>query len=204
MTVPESVVYVVDDDDAVRDSLQALLDSAGFVVETFETGEIFLDTDELSNIGCVISDIRMPGMDGLQLHAALKSRGVALPVLFITGHGDVPLAVNAMRAGAIDFIEKPFDEEMLLASVRRAIALSRDAQSLEEHTAELRRRTQELTPREREVMIGLAQGKQNKVIAIELGISPRTVEIHRARVMEKMAATSLPDLVRAALSLGLV
>ena len=201
---PDAIIYVVDDDEGVRDSLHALLESNGFAVAAFEAGEALLATGELAPVGCIISDIRMPGLDGMQLHAALKAKGIRLPVLFITGHGDVPLAVSAMRAGAADFIEKPFEGESLLASVERAVALSRDARQQDSEAAEVRSRIESLSPREHEVLIGLAQGKQNKVIAIELGISPRTVEIHRARVMEKMSARSVSELVRAALAMGLV
>jgi two-component system response regulator FixJ len=200
----DPVVYIVDDDDAVRDSLQALLDSRGFQVEAFASGDAFLAAQRLSTIGCVVSDIRMPGLDGLQLQLELKARGVTLPLMFITGHGDVPVAVTAMKAGAVDFIEKPFEDETLLGAIDRAIRLSRQSQHRDTEVAETRRRIDELTAREREVLVCLAQGKQNKVIGLELGISPRTVEIHRARVLEKMAARSLSDLVRAALAVGLV
>jgi two-component system response regulator FixJ len=200
---PDAVVYVVDDDDAVRDSLQALLESRGFRVEAFDSGEAFLAAGRRSPVGCVVSDIRMPGLDGLQLQAELKARSMQLPLMFITGHGDVPVAVTAMKAGAVDFIEKPFEEDTLLIAVERAIRLSRETQSRDVEIADTRRRIEELTAREREVLVCLAQGKQNKVIGLELGISPRTVEIHRARVLEKMAARSLSDLVRAALAVGL-
>jgi len=200
----EAVVYVVDDDDAVRDSLTALLESVGYRVAAFESGDAFLRNEALAGMGCIVSDIRMPGLDGLQLQEALNARGVLLPLLFITGHGDVPMAVSAMKAGAVDFLEKPFDETSLLDSIRRAIDLSQASQRQQEEVAVSRQRIDELTPREREVMLCLAQGKQNKVVALELGISPRTVEIHRARVMEKMAARSVSDIVRAAISIGLL
>lgn len=200
----EAVVYVVDDDDAVRDSLTALLESVGYRVVAFESGDAFLQNEALAGMGCIVSDIRMPGLDGLQLQEALNARGVLLPLLFITGHGDVPMAVSAMKAGAVDFLEKPFDETTLLDSIRRAIELSQASQRQQEEVAVSRQRIDELTPREREVMLCLAQGKQNKVVALELGISPRTVEIHRARVMEKMAARSVSDIVRAAISMGLL
>lgn len=200
----EAIVYIVDDDDAVRDSLEALLEANGFRVTAFESGSAFLDTEGLAAIGCIVSDIRMPGLDGLQLQIELKSRGVRLPLVFITGHADVPVAVGAMKAGAVDFIEKPFEEELLLAAVRRAIELSREAGHRVAEVAEQQRRVEGLTAREHEVFTCLAQGKQNKVIGLELGISPRTVEIHRARVLEKMGARSVSDLVRAALALGLV
>lgn len=199
----DAIVYIVDDDDAVRDSLEVLLDSRGYRVEAFASGEAFLAASPLSAIGCVVSDIRMPGLDGLQMQAELKVRKVELPLMFITGHGDVPVAVTAMKAGAVDFIEKPFEEATLLAAVDRAIRLSREARHRDAEIAETRRRIEDLTAREREVLVCLAQGKQNKVIGLELGISPRTVEIHRARVLEKMAARSLSDLVRAALAVGL-
>jgi two-component system response regulator FixJ len=200
----ETIIYVVDDDDAVRDSLAALLESAGYKVASFESGDAFLRAGTLAGIGCIVSDIRMPGLDGLQLQEALNARQVALPLLFITGHGDVPIAVSAMKAGAVEFIEKPFDEDTLLASIRRAVGISQASQQRDLEVVQIRQRIDELTQREREVMICLAQGKQNKVIAIELGISPRTVEIHRARVMEKMAARSLSDVVRSAITAGLV
>ena len=204
----EPIVYVVDDDDAVRDSLTALLDSVGYRVAAFESAEAFLRTDPpqggKTDAGCIVSDIRMPGLDGLQLQEKLNARQVRLPLLFITGHGDVPIAVSAMKAGAVDFLEKPFDETTLLDSIRRAIEISRASQQSQAEAAAVRERIGELTQREREVMVCLAQGKQNKVVALELGISPRTVEIHRARVMEKMAARSLSDVVRAAISAGLI
>jgi two-component system, LuxR family, response regulator FixJ len=204
----EAVVYVVDDDDAVRDSLSALLESAGYRVAAFESGDAFLRGEAVaaakSGVGCIVSDIRMPGIDGLQLQEALNARQVLLPLLFITGHGDVPMAVHALKAGAADFIEKPFDETTLLGSIQRAVELSQATQRHEQEAAEIRLRMDELTQRERKVMVCLAQGKQNKVVALELGISPRTVEIHRARVMEKMAARSLSDIVRAAIAAGMV
>ena len=198
----DAMVYVVDDDEAVRDSLVVLLESASYRVMAFESGDAFLAAGRLEGEGCVLSDIRMPGMDGLQLQAELNRRKVALPVLFITGHGDVPVAVSAMKAGAVDFIEKPFEEEALLRSIDRAVKLSQAARHREAERADTLERVAQLTAREREVMERLAEGKQNKVIAIELGISPRTVEIHRARVMEKMAARSVSDLVRAVLTAG--
>ncbi len=200
----EGTIYVVDDDDAVRDSLQALLESNGFLVRAFDSARAFLAAGPLDAVGCVVSDIRMPEMDGLRLQAELTARGVALPVLFITGHADVPVAVTAMKAGAVDFIEKPFEQSLLIGGIERAVRLSREARHRDGETADQRRRVDGLTAREREVFVCLAEGKQNKVIGIELGISPRTVEIHRARVLEKMGARSVSDLVRAALALGLV
>lgn len=199
----EPTVHVVDDDDAVRDSIAVLLESSGYRVRSFESGDAFLAAEIAPGAGCVLSDIRMPGLDGLQLQAALNARGFRLPVIFITGHGDVPVAVGAMKAGAVDFIEKPFEEAALLRSIERAIRLSQENRHRDAEVEETLERVAHLTARERDVMTRLAEGKQNKVIAIELGISPRTVEIHRARVMEKMHAANLSDLVRAVLTAGI-
>lgn len=199
---PEPTVYVVDDDDAVRDSVAILLESCGYRVRAFESGGAFLAAEIVPGAGCLLSDIRMPGLDGLQLQAALNERGLRLPVIFITGHGDVPVAVDAMKAGAVDFIEKPFQEAALLRSVERAIRLSQEVRHRDAEVEEILERVRHLTAREREVMARLAEGKQNKVIALDLGISPRTVEIHRARVMEKMGAANISDLVRAVLTAG--
>ena len=199
----QPTVYVVDDDADVRDSLRLLLSASDFRVEVFDSAHAFLEHAHAAH-ACLVTDVRMPGMDGLALQEELSRRGETLPVIIMTGHGDVPLAVRAMRAGAIDFLEKPFDGEALLASVDRALArrsedLSRGAaaEAAAGHLAHL-------TEREREVMDLLVLGKANKVIAFELDISPRTVEIHRARVMEKTGAKSLADLVRLALAAGQV
>jgi two-component system response regulator FixJ len=199
----EPTVFIVDDDDAIRDSLQLLLDVAGYArVAAYESSRRFLDTARPQPGDCLLLDVRMPDMDGLQLQAELNRRGVRLPTIVMTGHGDVPIAVRAMKAGAADFIEKPFSEDLLLASVRRALALGAEASRRGEETAETMRRLETLTAREREVLEGMVAGNPNKVIAHSLGISPRTVEIHRARVMDKMQAHNLSALVRMALAAG--
>jgi two-component system response regulator FixJ len=195
----EPSIYVVDDDPDVRDSLATLLRSSGFKAETFESATAFLAGGGAARQGCLIADIRMPDMDGLALQEELARRGALLAVIIVTGHGDVPLAVRAMKAGAVDFLEKPFDEESLMFSVRRAadaissagnrIAAMQDAQS----------RLADLTKREREVLDLVVAGRANKVVAHELSISPRTVELHRARVMDKMNARTVADLVRLSL-----
>lgn len=195
----EPPVFIVDDDPAVRDSLAVLLKASGFGVETFDSATQFLASGGAARRGCLIADIRMPDMDGLALQEELGRRGAALSVVVVTGHGDVPLAVRAMKAGAVDFLEKPFDDETLLLSVRRA---SREASSVESRIAarqDAKTRLAELTRREREVLDLVVAGRANKIIAFELKISPRTVELHRARVMDKMNARTVADLVRTAL-----
>ena len=193
-------IYVVDDDDAVRDSLQALFEAEGFEVAVFASAAEFLKGCAARGDGCLVTDVRMPDMNGLELLAAMSERGDAPPVIMITGHGDVPIAVRAMKLGAADFIEKPFDAGMLLARVRAAL---REPRAAGEATADIQHRLELLTPREREVLEQLVIGRSNKAIGLELEISPRTVEIHRARVMEKMAAASLSELVRLALAAGI-
>ena len=197
-----STIFIVDDDEDVRISLRTLLEAEGFAAETFESAMAFLASDAPTRRGCLIADIRMPDMDGLALQEELVRRKTELPVIVVTGHGHVPLAVRAMKAGAVDFLEKPYDEEVLLASIRRALAEAEEdsERSALAHKAEAR--IASLTEREREVLDLLAAGKANKVIAYELDISPRTVEIHRARVMEKMRAKSLAELVRMVVAIG--
>lgn len=195
-------VFIVDDDADVRDSLRALLESAGFAVEDYDSATGFLAGMSLDDGACLVADIRMPDMDGLTLQEELVRRQANLPVIIVTGHGDVPLAVRAMKAGAIDFIEKPYDDELLLSSVRRAREQSLNRQAKSSNAKEAETRVASLTAREREVLEHLVAGQPNKVIAHELGISPRTVEIHRAHLMEKMQARSLSDLVRLALTAG--
>jgi two-component system, LuxR family, response regulator FixJ len=195
-------ILIVDDDADVRDSLRALLESAGFQVRDFDSAKGVLTDATLAQGACLIADIRMPDMDGLALQEELVNRRVGLPVIIVTGHGDVPLAVRAMKAGAVDFIEKPFDDELLLQSIKRALTRgkeNRDQVSLAQTAAA---RIALLTDRERQVLERLVAGQPNKVIAYELDISPRTVEIHRAHVMEKMQARSLSDVVRLALAAG--
>jgi two-component system response regulator FixJ len=193
------MVYVVDDDEAVRESTSVLLEVSGFAVETFASAEALLAVAERLNSGCVVTDVRMPGMDGIELIRRLKDRGVDLPVVVITGHGDVPLAVQAMRVGAADFIEKPFDDDVLTSSVRSALASTAEAPGHDPLQLEIRDRLATLSAREAQVLEGLVAGQQNKTIARDLDISPRTVEIYRSHVMTKMQATSLSDLVRMAL-----
>jgi two-component system response regulator FixJ len=195
-----STIFIVDDDAAVRDSLSALLEAEGFATETFESAKAFLAGYKPKDACCVIADIRMPDMDGLELQEELIRRAWGLPVIIITGHGDVPLAVRAMKAGAVDFIEKPFDDHVLRASIERGIAQSKRTRGESALTQEVETRMAELTAREREVMEHLVAGRPNKVIAHRMDISPRTVEVHRGRVMEKMHARSLSDLVRMALA----
>lgn len=196
----KSTIFIVDDDAAVRDSLSALLEADGFATETFESAKAFLAGYKPKDACCVIADIRMPDMDGLELQEEIIRRAWGLPVIIITGHGDVPLAVRAMKAGAVDFIEKPFDDDVLRASIERGIAQSKRTRGESALSQEVGARMAELTAREREVMEHLVAGRPNKVIAHRMDISPRTVEVHRGRVMEKMHARSLSDLVRMALA----
>ncbi|HVV65958.1 MAG TPA: response regulator FixJ [Rhizomicrobium sp.] len=197
MTTSEPVIFIVDDDESVRDSLSGLLEASGFRTEVFPSAKAFLAAGALAKTGCLIADIRMPDMDGLELQTELKRQGSALPVIVMTGHGDVPLAVRAMKAGAIDFLEKPYDAAGLLQSVRYALQSPQGAAPTPGGpSAEVRDKLQTLTPREREVLDLVVAGTLNKVIAHKLSISPRTVEIHRARVMQKMGARNLPELIR--------
>jgi two-component system response regulator FixJ len=193
----ETVVHVIDDDEAMRDSLSFLLESAGFEAHTYESAALFLD--RLPNLegGCILTDVRMPGMNGLELTRHLKASGVALPIVMITGHGDVPLAVESMKAGVADFLEKPFNDDALLQAIRGALARP-DPDGGDPFKVLL----DQLSPREVDVLKGVVDGKANKVIAFELGISPRTVEVYRANVMTKTGANSLAELVRMAMMAG--
>lgn len=199
----DPTVFVVDDDEAARDSLTILLEASGFRVAAFASAEAFLATHDPGRRGCALIDVRMPGMDGLQLQRELRARDIGLPAIVITGHGDVPLAVAAMKAGAIDFIEKPYAETALLEAVRRGLAFADEVGREARLAAVARERIGRLTPREREVLIQLVHGHPNKAVARNLSLSPRTVEIHRARVMEKLEAKSLPEVVRLALAAGI-
>lgn len=196
-----AVVHVVDDDEAVRDSLRFLLEAAGFAVRVWSDAAALL-ADPPGPSGCVLTDFNMPGVDGLQLQAGLAAQGIGLPVIVMTGYGDVPVAVRAMRAGAVDFLEKPFDEAALLDAVRRALAQNAATRSAAAAAVAARRRLARLTPREREVFDLLVAGHATKAIARALGASPRTIEVHRARVFEKLAVDTLPDLVRLSLAAG--
>ncbi len=197
----EPTIYIVDDDEAIRDSVRLLLESAGFNnIALYQSGRVFLSEAEPQPGDCLLLDVRMPDIDGLELQNELNRRGSRLAVIIMTGHADVPVAVRAMKAGAADFIEKPFSDEVLLDALRRALALAAEASRGHEQASETMRRLQTLTAREREVFDAMISGRPNKVIAYDLGISPRTVEIHRARVMEKMQARNLSTLVRMAMA----
>jgi two-component system, LuxR family, response regulator FixJ len=189
-------VHVIDDDEAVRESIDFLLRSAGLSVRTYDSATSFLNAAPKIGAGCVITDVRMPGLTGIDLLRRLQEMQIGLPVIVITGHGDVPLAVEAMKCGAVDFLEKPFDDDVLLASVRAALNRSEESAALEAERAEIRARIGALTQRERDVLEGLVAGHPNKIIAFKLEISPRTVEIYRANLMTKMKAGSLSELVR--------
>jgi two-component system response regulator FixJ len=198
------IVHIIDDDEAMRQSLAFLLGTAGMEVETYESAEAFLGVAPTIKAGCVITDVRMPGLSGIELLRQLRDRKLAIPVIVITGHGDVPLAVEAMKIGAADFFEKPFDDEALLASVRSALdRLGHDQKRMAERS-QVEGRLAMLSNRERDVLQGLVAGLANKQIAFDLGISPRTIEIYRANLMTKMQAASLSDLVRMALVAGIV
>jgi two-component system response regulator FixJ len=197
-----TLVYIVDDDDAVRDSLSILLESAGLTIESFAGADPVLARCAAQVPDCLVTDVRMPGMDGMALFAALTKAGHEMPVIIMTGHGEVPLAVSAMKAGVADFVEKPFTDEAILESIATAVKKHQDRLRVRPASAELQGRLDSLTAREREVFDLLVAGDANKIITHALDISIRTVEIHRARVMEKMKAKSLPELVRMALELG--
>jgi two-component system response regulator FixJ len=188
-------VFVVDDDAAVRQSLALLVRSVGLNVEAFASAQDFLAIFSPTLAGCLVLDIRMPGMSGLDLQRTLEERGSHLPIIFITGHGDVAMAVHAMRTGALDFIEKPFRDQELLDRIHQALLVDRTRRAKLEEDVAVRQRLANLTPREREILARIVQGQANKVIAIDLGLSERTVEIHRAKVMTKMDVRSLAELV---------
>jgi two-component system, LuxR family, response regulator FixJ len=198
---PGSRVYIVDDQEAVRDSLQLLLASLGYAVRSFASARAFLRAAPSLAPGCLISDVRMPGMDGIELQNHVAKSRLAFTVILMTGHGDIPMAVRAMRSGAVDFIEKPFSEQAIIESVGHALSrLRAHGSDARDVGPEILRRFALLSPREREVLEGLVEGLPNKTIAYDLNISPRTVEIHRARVMGKMKARSISELVRLVLA----
>jgi two-component system response regulator FixJ len=197
-------VYVIDDDEAVRDSLNFLLDSAGFDVTLFETAVSFLDALPGLDFGCVVSDVRMPGLDGIELLKRMKAGHSTFPIVIMTGHGDVPLAVEAMKLGAVDFLEKPFEDDRQISMIETAIRQAEPAAKSEALTLDIAARIASLSPRERQVMEGLIAGLSNKLIARDYDISPRTIEVYRANVMTKMQANSLSELVRLAMRAGML
>lgn len=192
-------VFVVDDDQAMRNSLKWLIESVAMQVETYDSADAFIRSYYPGRSGCLLLDVRMPGMSGLELQEYLVEQQIAIPIIIITGHGDVPMAIRAMKSGAIDFIEKPFNDELLLESIRHALMLDEQQRDKQSQKAEIATRLARLTPREHEVMAMVTGGKANKEIASALGVSAKTVEAHRARVMEKMQALSLAELVRMAM-----
>lgn len=195
----DTTIHIVDDDEAIRDSLAFLLDTAGHTTRTWASGEAFLAAQPVKG-GCLLTDVRMPGISGLELAARLKETGFTMPIIVMTGHGDIPLAVEAMKAGVVDFLEKPLDDDLLLRAIKLALerAKAGDGDNAPEH----RERFEALSPRERDVLAGVIAGKANKVIAYDLGISPRTVEVYRAGLMSKIGAGSVSELVRMAISAG--
>jgi FixJ family two-component response regulator len=197
------IVYVVDDDESVRRGLSRLLRSAGLSVETFPSAHAFLSRDLPDRPACLVLDVRMPGLSGLDLQAALKQAGRPMPIVFISGQSDVPASVRAMKEGALDFLQKPFDEDQLLSAIAGALARGRTARALRDESAVVRQRFETLTPRERQVLGQVIAGLLNKQIAANLGAAEKTIKIHRGRVMQKMAAGSVADLVRMAQRIGI-
>jgi FixJ family two-component response regulator len=192
----DATVFVVDDDEPVRDAIAFMLETVDVKCETFANAQEFLDSYDVSRRGCLVLDIRMPGMSGLELQVYLAEHNVEVPIIFITGHGDIPMAVEAMKRGAVDFIRKPFRDQELIDRIHEALLVEQNQRDAAENLVELRSRADSLTPRESEVFGRVADGQANKVVAIELGISERTVEIHRSQVMQKMQARNLAALVR--------
>jgi len=202
MTALSPTVFIVDDDAAVRNSLRLLVKSVGLTAAVFASAQEFLASYDPQQPGCLALDVRMPGMSGLELQQQLNLRGAVIPVIFITGHGDIPMAVEAMQHGAFDFLQKPFRDQDLIDRIQRALERDRENRAALGERTRIRERLDSLTPREREVLALVTSGKANKTMAADLGLSQRTVEIHRARVMEKMGASSVAQLVRMVLDLG--
>lgn len=192
----EERVLIVDDDADVRDATTLLIETAGYTTASYGSADEFLEAVSPGHGGCLVLDVRLPGMNGLDLQRALAERGIRMPIIFITGHGDVPMAVQALNEGAFDFLEKPLDDEALLERVQKAIAQDAERRSREATQADVEERLERLTPREREVMEGILEGKLNKVIGYELDMSTRTVEVHRARVLDKLGVRNASEMVR--------
>lgn len=200
----KGIIYVIDDDEAMRDSLNFLLDSSGYSVTLFDDAQRFMEALPGLAFGCVVSDVRMPGIDGIELLKRMKAQHSPFPILIMTGHGDVPLAVEAMKLGAVDFLEKPFEDDRLVAMIETAIRQAEPAAKSEAIAQDVAARVASLSPRERQVMEGLVAGLSNKLIARDYDISPRTIEVYRANVMTKMQAGSLSELVRLAMRAGML
>jgi two-component system, LuxR family, response regulator FixJ len=203
MAETKRVVHLVDDDEAIRRSASFMLRTSGYLVKTYASGMELLQAGKEIEPGCILLDVRMPEMDGPEVQRALRERGMLLPVVVMTGHGDVTVAVQAMKAGAVDFIEKPFEKAVLLSAIEDGLGRLEDAGRRHARVDEARVRLEALTPRERDVLQGLVRGHPNKTIAYDLGISPRTVEIHRANLMTKLSVTSLSEALRIAFASGL-
>jgi FixJ family two-component response regulator len=202
MTDPDPIVFIVDDDLSVRRSTERLVQSAGLKVQTFTSAKEFLKNARFEGPACLVLDVRMPGLSGMDLQRELTQAGIQIPIIFITGHGDIPMSVCAMKAGAVEFLTKPFRSRSLLEAVRAAIERDRSAHKVRSETGELRQRYEQLTPREREVMALVVAGQLNKQVASELSTTERTIKFHRAHIMHKMGVESLADLVRMAEKLG--
>ena len=197
MTISDAVVYIVDDDELIRDSLKVLVKSVGLHAEAFSSAQLFLDAKLPDRPGCLVLDIRMPGLGGLDLQSELQKKGVSIPIIFITGHGTVPMSVRAMKAGAVDFLQKPFEDQELLDAIQNGIKLHSHIRKEQREINDIRRRIQSLTSREHEVLVLVSAGILNKQIAFDLKLSENTVKTHRARLMRKMEVESLAELVRA-------
>ncbi|MGD9333551.1 MAG: response regulator transcription factor [Desulfobacterales bacterium] len=198
MTPGEATVFVVDDDASIRTALKRLIKSLGFKVKTFDSAQAFLKNGPHDGPACLVLDVRMPEMSGIELQEQLTNTGLGMPIIFITGHGNIPMSVNAMKAGAVDFIEKPFEDQKLIDAINTAIKKNKKFRTEQAEIKDLQQRVDSLTPREHEVFILVVSGMLNKQIAFDLGMSEKTVKVHRARVMDKMKAKSLADLVRMA------
>jgi FixJ family two-component response regulator len=196
MKMPSPVVFVVDDDPSMRRSLARLLASAGFTTRIFDSADEFLACEQPDCPACLLLDVKMPKSSGLDLQDEMGTRGISIPIIFITGHGTVPMSVRAMKAGAADFLEKPFDRRALLAAIEKAVEKDRKARQEQGAADEIARRIASLTPRERQVLAHVVTGKLNKQIAVDLGVAEKTIKVHRGRVMEKMQASSIAELVR--------